>query len=318
MRSPDVTSPARWQRAWLLLLLITPIALVSLAYAWLAFAHGTPWLWNVVVHEGGHYTFGQTLFFVRHFLREIPVDVAMALSLAAAIRVASPDPVPLPRHWFAWGAVLMVVVSIAVAATQEGWWEAARDLFQYRTRDDDTRYGSHWRFHLLSTIWFCSAAPLLAGVSSGARGVTRATGEGRRLMIAAWLWVLALTLVFGVGREPFTSGRYIGHQAREILTHGLITLPLVFAGGVLVGRIRPPEQAPGTHPSLQALAWVSVLGIPVFLSVAFGGTSLEDTAQLGSGLAGVVAGHVFEHVLDYVLVIAMTVAIVGQDRKAGR
>ena len=44
-----------------------------------------------------------------------------------------------------------------------------------------------------------------------------------------WGWVALLTLLFGVQVQTFTSARYIGHQAREILTHGLITLPLTIA-----------------------------------------------------------------------------------------
>jgi len=313
-----MTTSVRKQRVWLLLLLIAPIVLTTLAYLWLAVAHGTPWLWNVVVHEGGHYTFGQTVLFVRHHVREIPVDVAMALALAAAIHIAIPDEVPVSRRWFAAIALLMVALSLTVAAAEEGWREALRDLLQFRTRDDDTRYGSHWRFHLLSTIWFCGAAPLLAGVSIGLPGLPRVAGRSRALLMAAWGWVALLTLAFGVGPEPFTSARYIGHQAREILTHGLITLPLVFAICVLAGRATPARDAPRARMAAQILTWLVVAGIPVFLVAAFRGTGLDESAQLQSGLSGVVAAHVFEHLLDYMFVTAVTLAIVGRNHGTRR
>ena len=307
---------ARWQSGWLRLLLVAPLALVALAYAWLAVAHGTPWLWNVVVHEGGHYTLGTTILFMRHFLREIPVDVAMALVLAAAIRTVTPAPIPVRRTWFVGIAIVLMGAAFAVSAAQEGWWEALRDLLQYRTRDDDTRYGSHWRFHFLSTIWFAAAAPLLAGLTLGRPGPVRANPESRRLLMAAWGWVALLTLAFGIGVEPFTSARYIGHQAREILTHGLITLPLVFAVCVLVGKLQSPQEASGGHPAVQVSTWLAVVAIPVFLVIAFSGASLEGSAQLESGLSGVVAAHVFEHTLDYSLVMAITIAIIGRNHAA--
>ena len=75
-----------------MLLLSGPLVIVALAYAWLAKVHGRPRLWNIVVHEGGHYTLGQTVLFVRHHLREVPVDLVMALSLAWAVRLATPAP----------------------------------------------------------------------------------------------------------------------------------------------------------------------------------------------------------------------------------
>jgi hypothetical protein len=311
-------APDRLSRAWWALLLAGPIGLVVLAYTWLAAAHGTPWLWNVVVHESGQYTLGRTILFARHFLREIPVDAAMAVALAAAVRMVTPDGVPLPRRWFVSISVLMAVGAIAASAVEEGWWEALRDLLQFRTRDDDTRYGSHWRFHLLSTIWFCSAAPVLAGISSGVAGVPRASADAGRLMRSAWVGVALLTGAFGVSAEPFTSDRYIGHQAREILTHGLITLPLVLAICVRAARGVPARQAVPAPWPLQVLNWTAVLGIPVFLVTAFGGAGLEGSAQMESGLSGVVAAHVFEHLLDYLFVLAMTLAIVSRRGRFAR
>lgn len=312
---PGVSHAPRLQRAWLVLLLTAPIVLVVIAYGWLAVDHGAPFLWNVVVHEGGHYTFGQAVLFFRHFLREVPVDIAMAISIAAGVRLVAPRAVPVTRYWFMGLAILLVAVALAVAASEEGWWEAVRDLLQYRTRDDDTRYGSHWRFHLLSTIWFCGAAPLLAGISAGVPGVPRALGAGRRLLIASWLWVAVLTIAFGLTTEPFTSDRYIGHQAREILTHGLITLPFT-VGLCAILADGPLAEKTGRDPSmpLQALSWFIVAAIPVFLVTAFGGATLETSAQLNSGLSGVVAAHVFEHLLDYIFVLAVVLALVGRGQ----
>ena len=300
------------QRAWLVLLVAVPILLIVLAYAWMAIAHGTPMLWNVVVHEGGEYTLGQTVLFVRHHLREVPVDIAMSLALAASITMIAPGFVTVSRRWFLAAAVLMFAIVFAASAAQEGWLEAGRDLLQFRTRDDDVQFGSHWRFHFLSTIWFCVAAPLLAGITTGASGPVRNDDATRRWFVATWLYVGVLTLLFGVTAEPFTSARYIGHQAREILTHGILTLPLVFAGCLLWYRASPGKAVSPRWMTTVA-SWLVVAGIPLFLVVAFSGASIEGTAQLDSGLSGIVAAHVFEHLLDYAFVALLTLALLGRQ-----
>ncbi len=305
---------ARWPTP---LLLVVPLTLLAGAYAWLALEHGTWTLWRVVVHESGRYTLGQTVFFFRHFLREVPVDVAMGLFCAAAVRSADLN---ARRRPSAGAAALLalgiVALAFALAAGEEGSREAIRDLLQFRTREDDAVYGAHWNFHLLSTVWFGAAAYAAAGIWAGRSGIVRPTGSARTLLAAAWGWVALLTVVFGVQEEVFTSARYIGHQAREILTHGLITLPLTIAlvRWVTGRRAHPGTGAtPMTRPSLavQAAVWIAIIGIPIFLVVAFRGADFAATAQLQSAFAGVVAAHVFEHALDVVLVILVALAAAG-------
>ena len=45
---------------------------------------GAAALWNVVIHESGRYTLGETVLYHSHFLREIAVDLSMALFILAA------------------------------------------------------------------------------------------------------------------------------------------------------------------------------------------------------------------------------------------
>jgi hypothetical protein len=65
----------------------------------------------------------------------------------------------------------------------------------------------------------------------------------------------------------------------------------------------------------QVLTWILVIGIPVFLVVAFSGASLGDSAQLHSGLSGIVAAHVFEHALDYVFVFLLAMGVAAGARR---
>jgi hypothetical protein len=305
---------ARWPTP---LLLVVPVTLLAGAYVWLALEHGTWTLWGVIVHESGRYTLGQTVFFFRHFLREVPVDVAMGLFCAAAI--GSAEPAARRRPPAAAAALLavgLVALAFVLEAGEEGSREVARDLLQFRTRDDDAVYGAHWNSHLLSTIWFGAAAYGAAVIWAGRGGLVRPRGAARTLRAAAWGWVALLTVVFGVQADVFTSPRYIGHQAREILTHGLITLPLTIAVLRWVTGRRAhlgADATPVARPSrsVQAALWIAIAGIPIFLVLAFRGADFAATAQLQSGLAGVVAAHAFEHVLDMVLVVLVGLAAVG-------
>ena len=63
-----------------------PLAILVAGYVWLARDYGTPWLLPVVVHEGGRYTFAETILYCRHFLRELPVvTLYAAASVTAAV-----------------------------------------------------------------------------------------------------------------------------------------------------------------------------------------------------------------------------------------
>src|SRR5262245_58650599 len=64
---------------------------------------------------------------------------------------------------------------------QHGWTSAALDLLQFRTRDDLVEYGSHWRFHWLSTVWFGVAAMLGAPLIARLCGLSRIENRGSRI-----------------------------------------------------------------------------------------------------------------------------------------
>ncbi|HUF71082.1 MAG TPA: hypothetical protein VMM79_20695 [Longimicrobiales bacterium] len=164
-------------------------------------------------------------------------------------------------------------------------------------------YGSHWRFHWLSTLWFGLAASVAAW--AGARLFGRSlpsAGSGKALVVAAWSYFVALTIVFGVSVEPFVDPRFIGHQAREILTHGLVTLPLGLGLLAIVeGAVaRSDPRLSGPRPSPVRIA--GVFAIPIFLAIGVLAADAMAAGQTEGGLAAMVAAHFFEHVLDYVLV----------------
>lgn len=286
-----------------------PAAILAASYVWLALDRGSVRLWDVPVHESGRYTLGQTILYFSHFLREVPTDIVYALFLLAAARaalVAGPSEVRSRRLrtavWLA-GIVAAGLVAFALfrVAADQGWSAAWSDLFQMRTRDDLAAYGSHWRFHWLSTLWFGVAAAL---------AVPRALGvhpASLRSSWPAWLVFAGLTVVFGLSADIFVDVRYAGHQAREIMTHGPIT-GLLAVGVLDVIRSRP---AAGTRVVNRRVRWPAAalfVIIPLWLAaVTLAGDPLE-AGQSEHGLAAMVAGHNFEHALDYALVLLLVTA----------
>jgi len=302
-------------RVWILICLSGPAVVLASAYVLLAIAHGELRLWDVPVHESGRYTLGQTVLYFRHFLREVPTAVAISLFTTAAYGVPHPSSVVARprRELVTYGACLgaavaLLVLSLAIVVVDRGAQDAVRNLAQFHTRDELIEYGSHWRFHFLSTLWVGLGALVAARI--GARWLGGPSPEpwtaNRPLTIGAWVYFLVLSVVFVPTLEPFLDPRFIGHQAREILTHAAVTLPIGFGIVALIHRrhIAPEQEPPPIPPGAPVL--VAVFLIPAYLGaqVIFG--DVLATGQTDHGMAALVAAHFFEHSLDYLFVGLLT------------
>lgn len=289
------------ERTWMRRCLQIPLLLLIGAYLWLAVDHGKWWLGDVVVHESGRYTWWQTVFYFSHFLREIPTDVAMALFLGVGgIAGARPrESAKLPVLLL--GAALTVsLAAILATAGAQGWDSAMLDLLQYRTRDNLVEYGSHWRYHWLSTLWF----GLLVSLANQATN-----GSARRIAIVPWLYFAVMTAIFGLDGRVFTDVRYAGHQAREILTHAPVTFLLgmgIRSWWATRDGARQISFRPVSSGRLYALAG-PVLAIPCYLAAVTMTGDFRHEGQSEMGLSAMVAGHYFEHALDYLLVILLVI-----------
>jgi hypothetical protein len=315
--SPATLPPAARQqdrriRVAIAILFVVPAVVLVASYAWLAVDHGTLALRDVIVHESGRYTLGETVFYFSHFLREVPTAIAYALFLLGISGGAGlPGSGGVPARWravvaaFAFlGAAALVAVALGATVRADGLDSALRDLLQYRTRDDLLDYGSHWRFHLLSTVWFGAATGLAVPAGRWLFG-TPVLRFNRTWTGVAWGYVLALTVVFGVSADIFVDGRYVGHQAREILTHGPVTLLLGI--GVLLAmadrRARPNRSGMLEHSAVRVVFASAFLLIPLYLAVAALTGDVMAHGQTDLGLGAMVGAHYFEHTLDYMLVL---------------
>lgn len=323
MTMTTTLNPARPRRSRSMLVIAGGLGVLGTAGAWLATAHGTPALWNVVVHESGRYTLGQTVFYFEHFLREVPTLLAVALFVVAAYGVPAIPASERPRarrmaKVYASGILLaagMVVFAFQIVAAEDGAFAAWRNLMQYHTRDELVSYGSHWRFHWLSTLWLGLATALCAQIAARWFGAPLpGEAHARRVIGAiAWGWFLGLSLIFVPTPEPFLDPRYIGHQAREILTHSLVTLPLGM--GLLAYIFRHHGHRPAGNRPLQSTlsipAIAAVVAIPAYLGFATVFADALAHGQTAGGMAAMVAAHFFEHVLDYVFVALLCVGGYG-------
>lgn len=296
---------------WLSVCVALPTLVLAAAYAWLCVAHQTLWVWDEVVHESGRYTLTQTVFYFSHFLREIPALIAMALFTLAALGGASvQDPKAAPSRRGTYTAALLAagalaLLAFAIAAIQHGPGEALRHLLQEYTRDDVASFGSHWHYHWLSTLWFAFAAPLLVRLGALWGGVAPRSDRTRhrRSWVAAWFYFGGMSLVFGFSDAIAIDPLYIGHQAREIATHTLVTLPMALAIAAWIDRGHASvESGPRLTPGFQWRELAAVAAIAIYLGIA---TLADNVVAVGQGkgdLASMIAAHFFEHSLDYVFV----------------
>jgi hypothetical protein len=271
----------------------------------------------------------RTVLYFEHAARELPLDLLLGAAIGGGVAFACP-----PRAGeggmvrTAWLATLtLLVIGIVLAGTLAGGGLSllADNLLQYHSRPGvPLVWGAHWRYHLGSRL-----ALILASI--GLAGVLRYLWHDRcgqygydGLLIVATVIALyaGLSVVFaqraGAVLLAFQHPISLGHQAREILTHGLITLPLSWglalllvrdAGrGSTMGRRRQGSAGPGVWVACVAGVVGVVLG--GYLGVA---AWLAGAASHGQSadLAVLLFPHVFEHAFTY-LVTPLTACLVYQ------
>ena len=272
-----------------------PALVIAASYAALGLRAGTPWPWGSVVHEDGQRTLLGTVFYFDHALRELPLDVLLGLAVAGAVRAFVPAGRGGRGRGRAGVGALLVVIAIAAGAVWAvGAADALRSVAQLHTRPGaELEWGAHWRYHLLSRLALIASAFVLAG-----RGVPL---QDTRLFRAALALFVLLSLVFLPDLGPFVDALHLGHQARELATHALVTLPLAL-GAALLARGEPGELRSG-RSSRTALVAAAALAVLLGAWLALGAVATGASSQgQTSDLVVLLCAHVFEHSLGYLLV----------------
>ncbi len=312
------------------LLLVWAILVLVAAFAGICVHTGTVWPWNVVVHEDGVRTLTQTILYVEHATRELPVDLVLGLAIGGSVALACAAPAAEPaarrgtaRRMAVLGGLLAIVVAIIVGGTVvEGGLVLLRgNILQYYTRSGEpAMWGSHWRYHMLSRpalmLVSLSAAFLLRAATGLASARPR---HGAAAVASAFLIYAVLTVIFAGGwtglAEPFADPRFLGHQAREVMTHALVTLPA--AWGLSLVMTARPRQGPTVRADPRSLrvppravaAGVAGLALGAYAGVASvlaGATGYGQTQDL----ATLLLPHFFEHTFTY-FVVSIEAALVA-------
>jgi hypothetical protein len=285
---------------------------------------GSLWPWNLVVHEDGQRTLLLTILYFEHAAREMPLDILLGVAIGGSVFFAFPriDHAGAPRRArngsvLAWTTGLVIVVILAGTAIGGGIPLVLDNVLQNHTRPGAAlAWGSHWRYHLLERI-------ALMLIAIGFAGLLRLLGNvaheerGRAGLVAAWCSVgvyLAFTVLFSSGAlvfEPFFNAQYLGHQARELLTHALVTFPIGW--GVCMLRVRDSARSGWPANPLSrhapASATIVVAMSAGTLGILAGGyvciaALMADAVSHGQtpDLAMLIFPHFFEHSFTYVLV----------------
>lgn len=279
-------------------LLWFPLAVLAAAYLAICVRFQSTWPWNLVIHEDGGHSLWGTVFYFEHALGELPLEWLLGWSVAGAAAWCWGESAARPSVGMAFAAALGLD-----ALVMAGSWRAVGPrnsllwFLQYRTREGERLLsGSHWRYHLLSEAALMLLALALAAWA-GACG-----GRARRATLF-WTSVVAfaaLTAIFGWSAAPFRDARYLGHEARETLTHGLVTVPL--AVGVCLGMAGRAGKVRRTPRAV----WWAFGGFALLAAYQAAGAALTGSRSRAQSndLVSLLCVHVFEHVFSYLVVAA--------------
>jgi hypothetical protein len=285
--------------------------MLVVSYTGIAAATGSIWPWLEVVHESGDRTLLGTIFYFEHAARELPLDILLGVAIAGGVLFAFPvaasaAPTTARRRRVLARATAVVIFLILAGTLWTGGWPLLfENLFQFPTRPGEPlEWGGHWRYHLLSQVMLLSSAlALSAPLVMWTRGRGgRGHPLGLRTFGAAAGVFAGLTVVFVPALESFVDPVFIGHQAREAFTHGLVTIPAAW-GAVL---ILAGGHEGGPSGKAVSLAWAWAAGAAAVAAGVF---------LLGAGLAGsssslgqtqslpmLIFPHFFEHTFSYLVV----------------
>jgi hypothetical protein len=291
------------------------VAVLVASYIGICLDVGAIWPGDALVHESGQKTFAQTIFWLEHGVREIPIDLLLGMAVASSLlRFLQPTrglDLVRRRGLMAWAGGLTAVLTAFIvtgAAINSGARIVLEEFAQMHTRPGaPTGWGDHWDTHLLSRFGLLLVALFLAGFHAALTGAAeRPTREiGRRLYRVNVVVFLAATLVFGPNLNPFLDGIHIGHQARELFTHLLVTLPLSVWAGLgafqYLTRRQPRMTKSFSLGSVPRVSWAALLGavlIGLYLTIGFLVTAAYGRGQSSNPVALVLV-HFFEHGLSY-------------------
>jgi hypothetical protein len=281
-----------------------PFTILATAFLAICVHFRTAWPWQVPLHEDGQRTFFETVVYFEHALGELPLEVL--LSAAVAGWVVWLYGLPAAKAGSLWNlgiiAVALDVTIFVGALTHVGARVAILHLLQYHTRDSEPMiFGSHWQYHLLAQLALMLLPSFVAQV-----GNLRPIANRPLILISSFASFAILTIIFGISAAPFTDARFLGHQARELFTHTLVTVPLAMGCCVLIPRGEPATELTSNRRILSISAIVACILLAAYLGAGVLLTHSQRAAQSNDWIK-VICGHFFEHTISYLVVTVHSV-----------
>ncbi len=310
------------------------------AFVMICVRTGSLWPWTRVVHEDGQRTLLLTIFYFEHASRELPLDILLGIAIGGCAYLAFGSAVrridrpgrARRTSALAWSTALVVtVIMVGTAMQGDRPMVLLENLLQHHTRPGAALvWGSHWRYHLLErmaliliSIGFAGALRWLAAREmhgSEPFDHRRSARIGLGIAGGAIVVYLLLSVVFANSvasmLDPLRDPIYLGHQARELFTHALVTVPLAW-GACLLSLPKGPLDAPTrpfferrVAPNVVATLGAGALGLLIggYVCVA---ALRSDSISYGqtTDLAMLIFPHFFEHSFTYLVVplVAMLV-----------
>jgi len=295
-----------------------PVLVILTAFGAIAVHTGNIWPWFEVVHESGNRSLVGTVFYFQHAARELPLDVLLGIAIGGSALWAFPGNVRVSRRrqgLFAAGCVLVISIIVAGTLRSGGWVLLWDNLLQMYTRPGEAlQFGSHWRYHFLSRFTLIMVSYGLAGLMVlGLHGRQGAGGKtGQTVFIGTLVLFFVLSLVFVPGIDPFINATFLGHQAREVFTHALVTLPLGWWVCLVLNRGNRHETGKRTIP----VGWPLAAGmggvlVGLYLLIAALCTSAVSMGQTDSMIL-LIWPHFFEHFFSW-LVVPLVAGLVHES-----
>lgn len=299
MRLPDTAL----LRLAMLAAVIVPVAMLVLSYVMicLTLSHPAPFL--LPAHEDGVRTLLNTILYFEHATRELPLDILLGLVIggAATFALTPADRINRPGLW--WGVGLSVAVILGGSLATVGLGSTLDNLSQNHTRPGAALVpGSHWYYHFFSRIALILSA-LAIGLALRALVIAPTRVRLGPILLGCGLFA-AISLWFsgspGLLSAAWNSVLFQGHQAREIATHALTTLPLSYAACALIAR--RPHAAPLDGRLFAGALALLALALYLTAHITYGAATrgAMDQGQ-SSDIRVLIFPHFFEHALGYVL-----------------
>jgi hypothetical protein len=281
-----------------------PITLLAAAFVAICVHFRTVWPWHVVIHEDGQRTFLETMLYFEHAVGELPLEVLLSAALAGWVLWLCGPPIATGGALWKVGAIAIALdaTTFIGASMHVGLHDTMLYLFQYHTRDCEPMiFGSHWQYHLLSQ----TALMMLPAFLVGQVGNLPPIANRPLVLISAFSLFAILTAVFGISSAPFTDARFLGHQARELFTHTLVTVPLAIGCCLAMAHNDPEESAMKTRiwPIVAIIVFILLAAYLAFGVVL---TRSQRLAQTNDWIK-VICGHFFEHTISYLVVTVHSV-----------